>query len=236
MQARRKLIVVSNRGPIGYVREGGERIARRGAGGLVTALAPLVSHHDVTWIASALSDEDRVVAAEGPVEATAADGSRYRLRLVAHDPVAYDLYYHVVANPALWFVQHGLWELKHEPEHDLRPRLGRGLRRRQRGHSPTQSSRSWIATRARPSSSTTTTCTWRRGSCGSGCRTRVIAHFTHIPWVEPGRLVGAAGRDRQGDPREPARCDVVSFHTDRWREAFRVGVRRDWASTPATRS
>ena len=121
MQARRKLIVVSNRGPIGYVREGGERIARRGAGGLVTALGPLVSHHDVTWIASALSDEDRVVAAEGPVEATAADGSRYRLRLVAHDPVAYDLYYHVVANPALWFVQHGLWELKHEPEHDLRP-------------------------------------------------------------------------------------------------------------------
>ena len=65
MQARRKLIVVSNRGPIGYVREGGQRIARRGAGGLVTALAPLVSHHDVTWIASALSDEDRVVAAVG---------------------------------------------------------------------------------------------------------------------------------------------------------------------------
>ena len=54
--------MVSNRGPIGYVREGGERVARRGAGGLVTALAPLVSHHDVTWIASALSDEDRVVA------------------------------------------------------------------------------------------------------------------------------------------------------------------------------
>ena len=86
VQARRKLIVVSNRGPIGYGREGGERIARRGAGGLVTALAPLVSHHDVTWIASALSDEDRVVAAEGPVDATAPDGSRYRLRLVAHDP------------------------------------------------------------------------------------------------------------------------------------------------------
>ena len=65
MAERRKLIVVSNRGPIAYGREGGERIARRGAGGLVTALAPLVSHHDVTWIASAISDEDRVVAADG---------------------------------------------------------------------------------------------------------------------------------------------------------------------------
>ena len=37
--APRSLIVVSNRGPISYVREEGERVARRGAGGLVTALA-----------------------------------------------------------------------------------------------------------------------------------------------------------------------------------------------------
>ena len=54
MTRGRKLIVVSNRGPISYARAGGERVAKRGAGGLVTALAPLVSHHDVTWIASAI--------------------------------------------------------------------------------------------------------------------------------------------------------------------------------------
>ena len=120
MSERRKLIVVSNRGPISYDREAGERVAKRGAGGLVTALAPLVSHHDVTWIASAISDEDRVVAEEGTVDETSRDGSSYRLRLVAHRPSAYELYYNVIANPALWFVQHGLWELKHDPEHDLR--------------------------------------------------------------------------------------------------------------------
>src|SRR5215212_9437960 len=101
MSSRRRLIVVSNRGPISYARVDGERVARRGAGGLVTALAPLVSHHEVTWIASALSDEDRAVAAEGLVETTAPDGSRYRLRLVAHEPAAFDLYYNVVANPTL---------------------------------------------------------------------------------------------------------------------------------------
>ena len=122
MPPRRKLIVVSNRGPIGYARDPqGARVARRGAGGLVTALSPLVSQHDVTWIASALSEEDRAVAAEGPLEETARDGSRYRLRLVAHDPLAYDLYYNVIANPALWFVQHGLWDLKHDPDADLLP-------------------------------------------------------------------------------------------------------------------
>ena len=35
------------------------------------------------------------------------DGARrlaYRLRLVAHDPAAYDWYYNVVANPMLWFI------------------------------------------------------------------------------------------------------------------------------------
>ena len=59
MSRRRKLIVVSNRGPVTYARgTDGERVARRGGGGLVTALRSLVSHHDVTWIASAMTDED----------------------------------------------------------------------------------------------------------------------------------------------------------------------------------
>src|SRR5919198_554082 len=40
--ARRKLIVVSNRGPVTYARRGGERIARRGGGDL--ASAPSVDH------------------------------------------------------------------------------------------------------------------------------------------------------------------------------------------------
>src|SRR3712207_6004232 len=115
MAARRKLIIVSNRAPLSFARgEDGARIARRGGGGLVTALASLVSHHDVTWIASAMSDEDRAVAAEAGGEAideTSRDGSRYRLRLFAHERRSYDLFYHVVSNPTLWFVHHYLWDL-----------------------------------------------------------------------------------------------------------------------------
>src|SRR3954447_6482815 len=121
--SRRKLIVVSNRGPASFARgPGGERIARRGGGGLVTALRSLVAHHDVTWIASAMTDEDRAVAAEHGGEAvdeTARDGSPYRLRLVAHDPSAYDWYYNVVANPTLWFLQHYMWGLPYAPDIDL---------------------------------------------------------------------------------------------------------------------
>ena len=65
VQARRKLIVVSNRGPVTYRRDpDGGRVARRGGGGLVTALRSLVEHHDVTWVASAMTDADRELAEE----------------------------------------------------------------------------------------------------------------------------------------------------------------------------
>src|SRR5438034_3663775 len=122
MAARRKLIVVSNRGPVSFTRdEDGNRVARRGGGGLVTALRSLVIHHDVTWIASAMTDEDRVAAEEiggDAIEEVARDGSPYRLRLVSHDPSAYDWFYNVVANPTLWFIQHYLWDLKTAPSLD----------------------------------------------------------------------------------------------------------------------
>ena len=123
MTCRRKLIVVSNRGPVTYGRDSdGERVARRGGGGLVTALRSLVSHHDVTWIASAMSDEDRAVAIEAGGEAideTSRDGSPFRLRLVAHDEAAYDWFYNVVSNPMLWFLQHYLWQLAYDPTIDV---------------------------------------------------------------------------------------------------------------------
>ena len=220
MQARRKLIVVSNRGPLGYAREGGERRARRGAGGLVTALAPLVSHHDVTWIASALSDEDRVVAAEGPSTATARDGSRYRLRLVAHDPAAYDLYYHVFANPALWFVQHGLWPLKHDPGHDLRQAWEDGYAAVNRAFADAV-----VEELARDPGTAVFFHDYHLYLAPRLVRERVpeavIAHFTHIPWV--------GAEEWAVLPKEIVRaihesllcCDVVSFHTNRWRDAFR---------------
>ena len=121
MAARRNLIVVSNRGPVTYTWSGGERVAQRGGGGLVTALRSLALQHDVTWIASAMSDEDRVVAsdnADAAFEETARDGSTYRLRLLVHDEQAYDWFYNVIANPTLWFLQHHLWDLATAPSID----------------------------------------------------------------------------------------------------------------------
>lgn len=219
MPGRRTLIVVSNRGPIGYAREDGERVARRGAGGLVTALGPLVSHHDVTWIASALSDEDRAVAAEGPVEETARDGSPYRLRLVDHDREAYDRYYNVVANPALWFVQHGLWELKHEPGRDLTEDWERGyvaVNEAFAGAVLEELERSpGAAVFFHDYHLYVAPALVRRRRADAA-----IAHFTHIPWVGPEAWSVLPPLVVRGIHEGLLASDVVGFHTERWRRAF----------------
>ena len=59
------LTIVSNRGPAEFGRdETDQRIDQRGGGGLVTALSGLVSHRQALWIASAMTEEDVVVANE----------------------------------------------------------------------------------------------------------------------------------------------------------------------------
>src|SRR5690348_14366924 len=113
------LLIVSNRGPLRFARSAdGERTSVRGGGGLVTALSALTATRPLTWVASALTEEDGVVAAEGPVQ----DGN-LALRLVAHDREEYDRYYNVFSNPVLWFIHHYLWGLALEPSVDRNVRL-----------------------------------------------------------------------------------------------------------------
>ena len=113
-----RLIIVSNRGPAEFDRdEDGGRTITRGGGGLVTALTGLATHRPVLWVASAMTEEDAVVAADadGPVEIELEDAS-YEVCLVNSDPEAYDAFYSVIANPQLWFTQHYLWDLSNSPD------------------------------------------------------------------------------------------------------------------------
>jgi trehalose 6-phosphate synthase len=114
-EAAKPLVLVSNRGPVTF-EPGGE--VRRGTGGLVTALTGLASHREVTWIASAMTDEDVEVAERHdgrPFPVHSPDGREYMVKLVASDPEAYDRFYNIMANPMLWFVQHYLWDLSNAP-------------------------------------------------------------------------------------------------------------------------
>ena len=47
------------------------------------------------------------------------DGLTYRIRLVSSDPVAYDRFYNLIANPMPWFIQHYLWDLSNVPDFRL---------------------------------------------------------------------------------------------------------------------
>jgi trehalose 6-phosphate synthase len=113
------IVLVSNRGPATFEREeSGELVARRGGGGLVTALTGLVNHRDALWIASAMSPEDAEASAarEGRSFRCEVEGTSYHIRLVESDGEAYERFYNVVANPLLWFIQHYLWDLSNAPD------------------------------------------------------------------------------------------------------------------------
>ena len=43
-------------------------------------------------------------------------GVDYQVLLVESEPLAYDRFYNVIANPILWFIQHYLWDLSNAPD------------------------------------------------------------------------------------------------------------------------
>ncbi len=224
MSGRRKLIVASNRAPVSYRLEDGQRVTRRGGGGLVTALRSLVSQHDVTWIASAMTEEDRAVAAgaggESVVE-TARDGSAYRLRFVVSDPSAYDWFYNVVSNPTLWFIQHYLWDLAYEPAFD------QGLHHAwEEGYVRVNKSfaEAILSELERQPDATVFLHDYHLYLVPYYVRLEApdaqLAHFIHIPWpqqdlwrVLPEPIRRAVHEGLLGN-------DIVSFHARRWSRNF----------------
>ncbi len=108
------IVIASNRGPFSFEKPGkGEFDVKRGAGGLVTALSALAERHEVLWVASTMTKDDRkwVKHHEGQVQ----NVEGINLKLVDPDPDAYEGYYNVIANPLLWFIQHQLWDIPRKP-------------------------------------------------------------------------------------------------------------------------
>lgn len=109
----RPVVIASNRGPLSYQLVDGQPVGRRGGGGLVSGLAPLVEDGRATWIAAALSEGDRAAVRSG---ITTADG--LSAHLLDLDPEDHRLAYDVVSNETLWFVHHGLFDLTRSPSFD----------------------------------------------------------------------------------------------------------------------
>ncbi|CAN5588032.1 glycosyltransferase family 20 protein [soil metagenome] len=125
-----RLIVVSNRGPLSFERDtGGEWTAKRGSGGLVTALAELGRLAPLTWVSTAMDTADRdaarALAVGGPEQRTLLalideqlPDQDLRLQMAEVPDEAYEAHYGVVSNPFLWFIQHQLYMLPYEPQVD----------------------------------------------------------------------------------------------------------------------
>src|SRR5918992_4597866 len=242
--ARRKLIVVSNRGPVSFSRDGeGNRIARRGGGGLVTALRSLVDLHNVTWIASAMTEEDESVAEEAggePIAETSRDGAPYRLRLVSHDPQAYDWYYNVVSNPVLWFTQHYLWGLAEAPnvDHGLHHAWLEGYVAVNRAFADAV-----VTELERQPDAAVFFHDYHLYAAPAMVREQLpdatLAHFVHVPWPQPDYWRVLPDAIRRTLHEGLLANDVVSFHTPRWRRNFLrscediVGAEVDFAASEA---
>jgi trehalose 6-phosphate synthase len=112
----RRLIVASNRGPVEFqLRRDKSLKGVRGAGGMVTALIAASNSMEVTWVAMAMTEGDRIAVQQakqngGRVQSPLRD-QKMKLRYVAIPKPAYQKYYEKVSNGILWFAQHYLYDL-----------------------------------------------------------------------------------------------------------------------------
>jgi trehalose 6-phosphate synthase len=196
---------------------------------VVTALGGLLAHHDVTWVASAMTEEDRAVAAEQEgsfVEGTA-DGASYRLRLVAHDPAAYDRFYNVLANPTLWFLHHYMWGLGSAP--DFGPELHEAW---SDGYVPVNEALAGAAVEELDREPDAAVLfhdyhLYLAPRLVREARPDVVtSHFLHIPWPEPDYWHALPPELRVAVHEGLLANDVVGFHTERWQRAFLLSAER----------
>lgn len=117
----RRVILASNRGPIEYhFTEDRQLQARRGSGGVVTALSSISEYIELDWIASAMGEGDREAARRaqgGSFRVPLGQGKLY-LRFVVNPRDTYHKFYSVICNPLLWFLQHYMWNSPRTPNID----------------------------------------------------------------------------------------------------------------------
>lgn len=181
-----RVLVVTDRAPIGLdVGAKGMRMSR-GSGGVVTTVRHLARFTPLTWVASAIVGDDLLAARLRRDPGRLIGGGQMALRLV---PVTSELYADhraAFADRILWFAQHGLWSRRIGPETPERIRwlLSRSEIAARRFadtvaselHRPGQSSLVFVHD-------------YQLCLVPQMLRARVpgarIGHFCHIPWPAP---------------------------------------------------
>jgi trehalose 6-phosphate synthase len=111
-----RLIIASNRGPVEYHISHNKTLKhRRGSGGMITALIGAANRLDVTWVAMAMTEGDRIALREAQQNNAGLlqpplRGQKLQLRYVAIPKTAYRKHYEQICNTLLWFLQHYLYD------------------------------------------------------------------------------------------------------------------------------
>jgi trehalose 6-phosphate synthase len=108
-----RLIVATNRGPVEYyLTQNNTLKSRRGSGGVITALIDAGNQMEMSWVAMAMTEGDRLAVKEAQqqkkrgAEAPPIRGQKVRLHYVAISKAAYRKHYEHISNQLLWFLQH----------------------------------------------------------------------------------------------------------------------------------
>jgi trehalose 6-phosphate synthase len=109
-----RLIVATNRGPVEHFLTKDQTLkSRRGSGGVITALIDAGNQMDMTWVAMAMTDGDRIAAknVHPQKECTCPPiaGQKMHLRYVTVSKAAYGKHYEKISNQLLWFLQHYMY-------------------------------------------------------------------------------------------------------------------------------
>jgi len=223
-----RVLVASNRGPVSYqFGADGSLTGRRGGGGMIAGvtdgLAALGPEASATWICAALSDADRAVARSR--DAGPQDEGGISVRMLDIAPDTFDRAYNRVANSALWFLLHQLFDTPNQP------RFGREFRRDWESYLAYNEAFADALTEEARAGETGLRVLIQdyhlclaprllRNRLGEAALKAGIGHFCHTPWAPPdyyrmlpdevGRtlLDGILGADRAG------------FHAERWATAF----------------
>ena len=248
---RQRVLLASNRGPFSYwFGAEGTLIGRRGGGGLISGMTPgvaaVAAQAEVIWICAAFTDADRAAAHQwgagsedpaGPPATLGARGTRIAgdvpVRMLDIPRDTFHRAYNNVANSALWFVHHMLFDTPYQPV------FGREFRRDWESYlAYNQAFADALAEEAlaggarRGQAPPAGTCALiqdyhlslaprlLRERLGDTARGIGVAHFSHTPWAPPRyyRLL----------PREVGRAlldgmlgaDHLGFHAEWWAAAF----------------
>ena len=222
------LVVVSNRGPLSFSRnDAGELETKRGAGGLVSTLGPAIADREATWIAAAITEEDREAAKDGLVEAEG-----FRLKSLVIDEDEYRMYYDVVANATLWFLHHNLFDLPR------RPRIDRRWREAWDAYRAVNDAFADAVCEEAPDRATVLVQDYHFSLLGERLAQarpdlRTV-HFNHTPFCEPSALRALPDHVAEELLRGLAGYGACGFHSKRWARAFTACCEEILGEKPTT--